>query len=203
MTYRPSTLAVAALALAAVAAPAAEAQIFTPGYASPRSVGDLGLYLSDGPGGPLGGDFAVEGIFRQDVGGYDVGLRAAVADADTTGTRALLGADLRSPFTIEGVPVEFAFTSGIQANLGEGGSELGSTAGLTAGYTFVPGTISFTPYLNPRVAFIGGSGRDDLDIEVLADLGVDVFFSQGVAFRLGFGLGEPVAHWGLGVSWNY
>jgi hypothetical protein len=185
----------ALVALALASATVAEAQVFTPSFASPRSAGDYGLYVSSGPG-----DFSVEGVFRRDLGIHDAGFRAGVASAD--GPLFLLGADLRSPFNIEGFPLLFAFTAGLQTMFGDGAAHFGGTVGTTLGYTFVPGDFSFTPYVNPRLGLLAGDGRDGIDAVFLGDVGVDFTFAPGVVFRLSFGLGRETADWGLGVGWR-
>ncbi len=181
----------------------AEAQVFTPSYLSPRSAGDYGIYINDGPG-----DFSVEGVMRIDLGIHDFGIRGGVASGndvrplpDTDGAHILLGADIRSPFQVEDVPIEFAFGAGAQGILGEA-SQLGGTVGVTIGYTFVPGDFTFTPYVHPRLGVFGGDGFDGLEASFLGDIGIDFAFAPGVNFRLGFGLGNETANWGLGVSWR-
>lgn len=183
------------LVLTAISAGAAQAQVFTPSYASPRSAGDYGLYVNSGPG-----DFSVEGVFRRDLGIHDAGFRAGVANAD--GALFLVGADLRSPFNIEDFPVLFAFVAGAQAAIGQGPAHFGGTVGATVGYTFVPGDFSFTPYVHPRLGLLAGGGRDGIDAALLGDIGIDFTFAPGVVFRLSFGLGNETADWGLGVAWR-
>jgi hypothetical protein len=188
----PATL----LALVVAGADVAEAQVFTPSYASPRSAGDYGLYVSSGPG-----DFAIEGVIRSDLGIHDAGFRGGVASAD--GALFLLGADLRSPFNIQDFPILFAFVAGVQSLFGQEDSPaFGGTVGSTVGYTFVPGDFSFTPYVHPRLGLLAGEGRDGIDAVFLADLGIDFTFAPGVVFRLSLGLGHETANWGLGVAWR-
>jgi hypothetical protein len=183
------------LALVVGGGSVAEAQVFTPSYASPRSAGDYGLYVNSGPG-----DFSVEGVFRTDLGIHDAGFRAGVASAD--GALFLLGADLRSPFNIQDFPVLFAFVAGVQTMFGQGSAEFGGTVGATVGYTFVPGDFSFTPYVHPRLGLLAGEARDGIDAVFLTDMGIDFTFAPGVVFRVSFGLGRETADWGLGVAWR-
>lgn len=179
-----------------VSASVAEAQIYTPSYLSPRSTGDVGLYINDGPG-----DFSLEGILRTDAGGYDVGFRGGLSTS-SNGLIGLVGADLRSPFTAEDIPLEFAFTAGTQALISSN-SRIGATVGVSAGSTFVPGDFSVTPYIHPRLLLLGGSGVDGLNADIAADIGVDFHFQPNVSFRLAIPLSTPpFSAWGLGVSWR-
>jgi len=185
---------VVALTAGLACASAVSAQIFTPSYTSPRSVGDFGIYVADGPG-----SFSLEGILRTGLGAYDFGFRGGMAAGDPA--HALIGVDLRNPFTITGAPLDFAFTAAFQGIVGEDG-QAGGGVGITIGSTFVPGDFTFTPYAHPRFALIGGrDGRSGLDGRVLADIGLDFEF-QPVTFKLAFGLASPTPSWGLGVSWR-
>ncbi|HEX5520394.1 MAG TPA: hypothetical protein VFX29_01815 [Longimicrobiaceae bacterium] len=191
---RIAVLAVGFL-LASGAAKSAAAQIFTPTYMAPRSGGDLGLYLNDGPG-----DFSLEGIWRRDLGGYDLGLRGGVASiADDAAL--LIGAEVRNPLSVTDVPLEFAFTAGAQAVVSSR-SAAGVQVGLSAGHTFVPGDFSVTPYIHPRLALLSGFRDSDLRARVLADIGFDVAFQPNLTFRMAFGLGRETADWGIGLAWR-
>jgi hypothetical protein len=191
-----TVLAVLTLGMAiAVAAPAA-AQVFTPTYQAPRSSSDVGIYLSDGPG-----DLAVEGVLRRGFGGYDIGLRAGIADTPDD-LSVMLGADLRNPLSVGTAPIDLAFTAGIQALLGDL-NRLGLQGGLSIGHTFLPGEFSFTPYIHPRAALVDRGGPDDdLDFDLLADLGFDVGMASGLILRVGINLAAPAADWGIGLAWR-
>ncbi len=171
----------------------ADAQVYTPTYMAPRAGSDLGIYLSSGPG-----NFALEGIWRRHLGGYDLGFRAGLADARNAAL--LVGAELRNPLTITGAPVDFAFTGGVQAVVSRE-ADAGFVAGLSIGYTFAPGNFTFTPYLHPRVGLVSGRG-DGLTARVLADIGLDFVFQPNLAFRVGFGLASETANWGIGLAWR-
>jgi hypothetical protein len=183
------------LAVATAVATTLEAQIYTPTYMAPSSGGDLGIYLSDGPG-----DFAIEGIWRRDLGGYDLGFRAGIADREDA--TLLIGAELRNPLTVAGAPLDFAFTAGVQALVSDD-TRAGFQAGLTLGKSFVPGDFTVTPYVHPRVGLVSGLGRDDdLEATLLADIGFDFAFQPNLTFRIGLGLGDETAGWGVGLSWR-
>ena len=186
--------AAAVAAAMGMAAPSAGAQVFTPTFMAPRVSNDVGIYYSDY------GDFALEGILRTGFSGSNVGLRVGVAEPVGEGDTFLtLGADLRSPIAVSSAPVDLAFIGGVQALVGNG-SAVGGQGGVSLGYTFTDPGFSITPYVAPRVALI--SANDESDLEVLADLGIDLSFSPNVSVRFGAGLGKPQANWGLGVSWR-
>jgi hypothetical protein len=182
------------LAAALTAAPAS-AQVFTPSYMAPRSSSDIGIYLSDGPG-----DFAIEGIWRRAGGSWDLGLRGGLADTRDLGI--LLGAELRNPLRT-GAPLDLAVTGHAQGLIiPDADSGAGFLAGLSIGYTFESPDISFTPYLHPRAGIIAGFGADDLDLELLADLGFDVRINQSLELRFGIAFEDMGADWGIGLAWR-
>ncbi|HEV2148301.1 MAG TPA: hypothetical protein VGR37_12930 [Longimicrobiaceae bacterium] len=187
------TRTLAALGLAAVSAGAAGAQVFTPTYMSPRMTNDIGVYVGDSPRDP--GDLAIEGIWR----GGPLGLRVGFADGPDDAL--LVGGEFRNPIPLAGAPFGLAFTAGIQAAIGDADA-LGFQAGLTAGHTFLSPGFAFTPYIHPRIAFINGFGGDDeLDLEVLADVGFDLGIAPNLILRFGANLGEG-ADWGFGFAWR-
>lgn len=185
-----SFLAVALLGLSPVAV---EAQVFTPTFMSPQRSADVGVYLSDGPG-----DFAVEGIWRRNLGAYDLGFRAGIADVG--GLVVLVGAEFRTPLEIADAPVEVALAGGVQGAFGEG-SAAGFQGGVSVGAPIVEGNFTFVPYIHPRLAILSRFGQEDFDLDPLADVGFDLLLPQNLRFRVGFGLGGPTARWGVGFSW--
>jgi hypothetical protein len=186
-------LLLAGLALCGGAA-RADAQVFTPTFMSPQPGGDVGLYLSDGPG-----SFAFEGIWRQSFGAYDLGFRAGVADSRNV--LLLVGAEFRSPVALDDVPLQIAATAGVQGGIGSGGAA-GFQGGVTLGYPIDEGTFRFVPYLHPRIALVSRFGRDEFELDPLADIGFDFILPPNVAFRFAIALGNPGATWGLGLSWR-
>jgi len=172
----------------------ADAQVFTPTYMSPERGGDVGLYLSDGPG-----SFAFEGIWRQPFGGYDLGFRAGVADRRSI--VLLVGAEFRSPVALDDVPLAIAATAGLQGAIGDGGAA-GFQGGVTLGYPIDEGTFRFVPYIHPRIALVNRFGRDEFELDPLADVGFDFVLAQNITFRFAVALGNPGANWGLGLSWR-
>jgi hypothetical protein len=182
------------LVVIAYAVPAG-AQVFTPSYMAPRSASDIGVYLSDGPG-----DFAIEGIWRRAGGAYDLGLRAGLADTPDVGI--LLGAELRNPLSV-GAPLDLAVTGHAQGLIiPDSDSGAGFLVGLSIGHTFDTEGISFTPYFHPRAGLIAGFGADELDLDLLADLGFDVRFSPSLELRIGLSFEDRGGDWGIGLAWR-
>jgi hypothetical protein len=172
----------------------ASAQLFTPTFQSPRAGASLGGYLSDLDGG----DFAAEAILRQDFGGYELGLRGGILDFDDE-TDLTLGVEYRNPVILTAAPLDLAVTAGAQALFGDA-DVWGAQAGLSLGATIVPGAFSLTPYVHPRVAFIDTRGGND--VELLAEIGADLGFADGLVVHLAIGLDEVNSDWGVGVSWR-
>jgi hypothetical protein len=180
--------------LVGVAAAPAESQVFTPSFMSPQPGGDVGIYINEGPG-----DFSIEGVWRRNLGGYDLGFRGGIADRRDA--VILLGAELRAPVDIADAPILAAITGGVQGAIGDGGAA-GFQFGLTVGFPWSPDNFTLVPYLHPRLGLVSGFGRDDLELEVLADIGFDFILPQNIIFRIGFGLGDPTADWGMGFAWR-
>jgi hypothetical protein len=192
----------AALALpAALLAGTAQAQVFSPPFMSPTPTSDFGVYVSDV------GDLAVEGIWRRISRGGDVGVRAGYADRGDGAL--LLGLELRNPVVLAGAPIGLAFTAGGQGVIGED-PLVGGQVGFTAGQALPAGTFTVTPYIHPRFAVLASLRDDDdavedddeIELDVLADIGADVEFASGVSLRIDFNLSGPGAAWGLGLAWR-
>ncbi len=189
-------LATASVLTLAGAAPGA-AQVFTPTFMTPYPANEFGIYVNDGPG-----DLGLEAIFRRGRSGGDFGLRAGYADI---GDGALtLGIEVRNPVVLAGAPIGLAFTAGAQALLGGDVAGLGGQVGFSIGQEFPAANFTVTPYIHPRLALLNDVGTEDDDefeVDVLADLGVDIRFQNGVSFRVAGNLGQGV-DWGLGVSFR-
>jgi hypothetical protein len=168
-----------------------EAQIFTPTFTSPRLLNEVGVYVNDGPG-----DISVEGIWR----GGPLGLR--VGFVDWRGGLLSLGAEYRMPIPIAGAPMGLAFVGSAQGLIGDD-SGFGVVGGLTAGHTFRSTGVFFTPYIHPRLGAVNLVGADDTELELMADVGVDIEFYTNLLLRLGFNFaGGPTSAWGVGVAWR-
>ncbi|CAA9342884.1 MAG: hypothetical protein AVDCRST_MAG89-2705, partial [uncultured Gemmatimonadetes bacterium] len=112
----------------------------------------------------------------------------------------LVGADLRSPLALGTSPLDLAWTLGAQGILGDNNG-FGFQGGLSIGSTFRGQAFNLTPYIHPRLALVNNiGGDDDLNLDVLADLGLDFAF-RNVVLRLGVNLGKG-ADWGIGVAFR-
>jgi hypothetical protein len=187
----------AALAFAASGASTAAAQVYSPTFMAPAQSDELGVYLID----VQGGDIGLEGVWRRSLGSFDLGVRGGFYDFDSDGALTV-GAELRNPLEVADIPLSLAVTAGAQAIFVDDAA-IGLQAGITAGHTFVPGGATVTPYIHPRLALVDGwtDSDDGFDLEVLADIGVDVDFARGLSLRFGANLGDG-ADWGLGLSWR-
>jgi hypothetical protein len=179
---------VAVAALGSVGA--AEAQVFTPTYTSPRLVNEIGVNVSQYPG-----DLGIEGLWR----GGPLGLRVGYGNAD--GGMLMLGGELRSPVEMGAAPLGLAFTAGAQGLIGDRNT-IGMQAGLSAGYTFMGSGIAMTPYLHPRIGLINDRHMDSFEAHALADVGVDAEFYNNLLVRLGVNVGTVGATWGVGVGFR-
>lgn len=195
MTNRIRFVLLVVAAASSLSVSGATAQIFTPTYMSPRPSSDLGIYLNEGPG-----SFAIEGVLRRDFGGYDLGLRGGVAD--TREVAILIGGEYRNLLAAAS-PIDIALTAAAQGVLqteGDSGGAFG--VGVSFGHTFPADDLAFTPYLHPRLGFVAGLGRDELDLELLADLGFDVRLTSNVELRFAVTLADVGADWGIGLAWR-
>jgi hypothetical protein len=197
---KPIRFAGLALAAALVAGQA-QAQVFSPTFMSPTPTSDFGVYVSEV------GELGIEGIWRRPSrGGADIGLRAGYADLNDGAL--MVGLELRNPVVLAGAPIGLAFTAGGQGLAGDGVTELGGQVGFTAGQALPAEGFTITPYIHPRLAVIAdlddndaAGDDDDLELDVLADIGADLAFASGISLRVGFNLADG-ATWGLGLSWR-
>jgi len=161
---------------------------------------EFGASLSD-PGDF--GDFALEGFYRYGRGSNDFGLRAGFADREgPDNTAILIGGDFRTQMFrySESFPLDGALTIGLGGSLGDGPDNFFLPVGLSLGRRFeLEGSnTSFTPYAQPVIVPIFGSGDDDVGFAL--GLGVDIRFSRSWAVRASGGLGDIE---GVGVSLTY
>lgn len=181
-----------AAAAAVLGTTSVQAQVFTPTFQSTARSSDIGLYLSDGPG-----DLALEGIWRRNFGSGDLGLRAGFADVSDGAL--LLGVDWRQPLNLQTAPLDLIVTLGAQGVIGDA-SGFGGQVGLGIGHTFAESELRITPYIHPRVAIVTGiNDGSDAELDVLADVGVDLDFTPNLSVRLGVNLGDG-ADWGIGLA---
>jgi hypothetical protein len=100
----------------------------------------------------------------------------------------------------ESFPLDGALTIGLGGSLGDGPDNFFLPVGLSLGRRFeLEGSnTSFTPYAQPVIVPIFGSGDDDVGFAL--GLGVDIRFSRSWAVRASGGLGDIE---GVGVSLTY
>jgi hypothetical protein len=59
-----------------------------------------------------------------------------------------------------------------------------------------------TPYIHPRIGLIEGFRADSFDLELLADLGVDLRLSPRLDLRFGVGIDDNSSDFGVGFAWR-
>lgn len=177
----------------------ARAQVFTPSFLSPERGSEAGVFLSGGFG--PSGDLALEAVRRREHGPFDLGFRVGIGDTGS-GVALLFGADYRNPVEADLAPLRVAATGGAQIAVGSAAG-FGVDAGVSVGASFASGDLRIAPYLHPRVALVETlRAAGGLDLAVLADLGVDLQFAPNLIGRLALGLGEPTAHFSIGLAWR-
>lgn len=175
---------------------AARAQIFTPTFMSPYRSNDLGVYVSEGLG------TGIEAIWRRSgASGFDLGLRGGFVDAGDGAFTA--GIELRNPLNLGTAPLDLAFTAGGQGVFGDF-TALGAQAGVSVGGRLpIEGGVTVAPYIHPRVAFSKFTEPEtEGQVDVLADLGVDLGFQPNLSLRFDVGLGHDAPDWGIGLAWR-
>lgn len=188
----------AIVAVGLLAAPsAANAQVVTPSFMAPRGAPEAGFYLSD-----TYDAVSVEGSLRSNFGALQLGVRGGVIDWDG-GTLLSVGGEMRSPIQANTAPIDLAFTLGAQGVFGDFDG-FGVQGGLTLGHTFVGEGVHFTPYFHPRLALVDafGGGESDAELELIADLGVDVDFASNLSLRFNAGISDASADLGIGLAWR-
>ena len=194
MKLRMTLFAVTVMAASATAGQAA-AQVFTPSYLAPRVASEMGIYVSDGPG-----DLTAEGSLRGNFSGTMLGLRAGIADVGDA--QLTIGGELLHPLHVSNAPLSFALTGAAQALIGDV-KLAGFSVGLDVGHTFVAPGLAVTPYIHPRLGVTGRYGdNSEYDTDLLADVGVNLDFAPNLSLRLGIGLSDEVADWGVGLAWR-
>lgn len=184
-------LAVAGLGVASQA----QAQWDAPSFLPPRPGEDLGVYISDQ------GDFAIEGIWRQQ-GSLNLGLRAGYVDA--ANGLFLVGAETWSPiFTASReFPLDISWALGVGGLFGDV-NQFEVPAGITLGHTFVLAPTTIQVYGYPRLGlFITSNGdANDAELDGLFDIGADAQVGDNLKLRLGITFGRSDAL-GVGLAWG-
>ena len=168
------------------------AQIFTPSFMDPRLSSSLGVYFGDV------GDLAVEGILRRNLGSFDLGVRGGFVDLGDE-TNLTISGEYRNRLPVS-APIDLSVTSAVQALVGDV-DFTGIQFGLSLGSTFVPGSVSLSPYVHPRISFVNGPS-DDLDSDIQAEVGMAVQWDSRLGIHVAIGLDDGSPDWGLGLSWR-
>jgi hypothetical protein len=181
----------------------AKAQIAwdAPLYVGSESPAGWGLYLVDAA---RGSGVGILSTFRSQ-------------DGPGLGWRILLGEDRSKKLAVAGgadfsgmlikhrddFPVDLFWVTG--AGLGIGEAVLISVPiGLGVARTLEADGVSFHPYLTPRVildAPLGGDEDNEMALRFGVDLGVDLSFDPGWAFRFGATIGDRTAT-AIGISFR-
>jgi hypothetical protein len=195
-------LALGALMLALGAAPL-KAQIAwdAPLHVGSESPAGWGLYLVD-PSGGVG--VGVLSTFRgQD--GPGVGWRLLLGE-DREGKLSVAGGVDYSGILIrhrDDFPVDLFWVTGAGLGIGEA-VLISAPLGLGVGRALETDDIRFHPYLTPRVildAPLGGGRDSEMSLGFGVDLGVDLNFDPGWAFRFAATLGDRNAM-SIGISFR-
>jgi hypothetical protein len=185
----------------AIAAPlGAQVSWDSPMLVSPGSPLGWGVYLVDPwPGNGIG----VMGTWRPGgIAGYRIGLAEGRGDdlavfggVDLSGSLIRVSGDF---------PLDMDWVSGVGLGFGDNGL-LSIPLGVSLGRVIDADGVRINPYLSPRIvvdAWLGGDPpgrRDDLDLELAVDLGLDISFAPSWAIRFGGTLGDREAI-AIGVS---
>lgn len=190
MGVRASVLTVVALALWA---PVGRAQVpwESPFMVAGGSPSGLSILLAD-PGAGLG----VLAHWTGGGGGTRTGFRIGLAEEGGAQDDLAVfgGVDLSGVLLThsQDFPLDLAWIGGI--GLGVGSDALISIPfGIALGRVLPAENVWFHPYLAPRIifdAYLGDQDRDDLDLGLAMDLGLDFAFSGSWAFRFGASVGD-------------
>ena len=113
---------------AAVTAPAAAQAWDNPSFFAPRAHDDVGLYLIN----PEGGDLGFTAMWRQS-GNINLGVRGGIG-GDSDNRIWLLGAELYGPLNLAtGMPLLFAWNTGVGASFGDGYTAMRIPLGVSVG----------------------------------------------------------------------
>jgi hypothetical protein len=169
----------------------AEGQVAWDGplLSSPSAPSGWGVYLTDPS---HGSGIGVLGTWN---GGGPLGFRLGLAEGRRDDLAVYGGVDLAGALVraSSDFPLDMDWVTG--AGLGVGDAMLLSfPLGLSLGRAVSADGVWFNPYVTPRVvldAWMGTSRpRDELDMRIAVDLGIDLAFDPGWAIRFGATLGK-------------
>jgi hypothetical protein len=123
-----------------------------------------------------------------------VGFRAGLADGPRDRLAAFGGVDLSGLLLSHNAefPLDMVWVSGV--GLGAGHDAIVTVPfGLALGRTLSSQETWFHPYFGPRIfldAYLGDERRDDLDLGMAMDLGLDLGLTRGWVLRFGASVGD-------------
>jgi hypothetical protein len=175
----------------------------SPMFTPPTNPVGLGVYLVDpSPGRGIG----LMATWRGTEGPGSLGFRAGIAEDRTEDLSLFGGMDISGDLRrgSDEFPLDLVWVAG--AGLGVGHYTLLSfPLGVSLGKDFDAEGVWFNPYLTPRLvldAWLGNHRRrNDMDVSLALDFGIDLAVDPGWAMRFGATLGERSAI-GLGASFR-
>lgn len=188
MRARLSGLMVALFLLAGAEA-SAQVPWESPLLVGPGSPAGWSVLMAD-PGAGLG----VLAHWHGRARGTRLGLRFGLAEAPRDDLAVFGGADLSGPLHSrnEDFPLDVVWLTGF--GMGAGDHALVTIPfGISLGRGFAAEDVWIHPYVSPRLvvdAFMGDDRRDDLDLGLVVDLGLDLSFARGWGIRFGASLGD-------------
>lgn len=202
------------LAVGLLGAGRAEAQIAweTPMLIGPGAPGGLGIHLMESwPGEGL----AVLGTYRTSPVPVGLGFRVGIGEEADDDLSVFGGVDVAGSLlqATDEVPIDVLWFAG--AGLGIGGDLLLSfPLGLSVGAILDTDQVRFAPYAAPRVVLdaclgdddppAGGCFRgDDVELDVAADVGLDLSFSPSWTIRFAATLGDDREALLIGIAFPF
>jgi len=171
-----------------------------PWLVPPGPTPGLGIFLMDANGGDLG----FMATWRAPAGRY--GLRGGIAEAGNDDIGAFGGIDFSGRITRASyeLPLDVDWVFGAGVGVADG-VRVSVPVGLNLGHTFRDQGVAFTPYVTPRLIFDAWLDDDDqnrgdddaAELELAADIGLDLRFARGFLVRLGGTLGRDAVAIGL------
>jgi hypothetical protein len=180
---------VVALSLFAGAEASAQVPWESPLLVGPGSPGGWSVLLAD-PGSGLG----VLAHWHGRAERTRLGLRFGVAEAPRDRLAVFGGVDLSGPLHAHSpdFPLDVVWVTGLGIGAGDH-ALVAIPLGISLGRAFMADGAWLHPYVSPRLvvdARMGDDRRDDLDLGLVVDLGLDLAFTPGWGIRFGASLGD-------------
>lgn len=177
------------LALSAGSNAIAQTKWDSPMLMPPNPMGKLGVYLVD----PADLNTGVLATYRP---AGKLGFRLGIADGPGQDDLTIFGGAEMTRIlrpASDDFPLDIAWFVGAGAGLGDY-TIISVPVGLTLGNTITGDGVNFTPYFGLKVAmdvYLGDARpRDDLDMDIAVDLGIDLQFQGGWIIRFGGSFGD-------------